>query len=226
MAKFPSIPINFSIGPVYREVLYKIAMLGAHQDILEIGCLNGYSTSALTTALDDGAEFNLTLCDVNLTPGVKNLVGRCSKPVTLRQCPSKSVINFTYDLIFVDGDHELQTVKEEIKLLLGCCTKTIIFHDTHIIREPRFWGAVLGKAIFDVHPEYYGFTLHSAKEYYLSLGFSVYTRDKDLYETMYSLLSGGVYNIYPSNVEKHMFYAQKNYKLDSRLRKAGSVKLL
>lgn len=226
MAHFPSIPVNFSIGPVYREVLYKIAMLGAHQDILEIGCLDGYSTSAFTTALNDGAEFNLTLCDTNLTPSVKSLVGRCSKPVTLRECSSTSAINFVYDLIFVDGDHELQTVKEEIKLLLSCRTKTIIFHDTHIIREPRFWGAVLGKAVFDVHPEYYGFTLHSAKEYYLSLGLSIYTRNKNLYETMCLLLSDGVYNIYPNNVEKHMFYAQSNYKPNLRRRKTGPVKLL
>jgi hypothetical protein len=182
-------------------------MLGIHKNILEIGCMFGYSTSAFTTALNNGANFDLTLCDVNFSQQVRNLVKNL--PVKLIQTPSRNVINADYDLIFVDGDHTLATVREEIELLLASKTKTIIVHDTHLIEAVHFWGPVLAKGIFDTHPAYYGFTLHNSVEHFLSLGLSVYTRDKDVYQILHDLAVENAenrsltYKIYPSNSDKH-----------------------
>lgn len=204
MINFPeSIPTSCSIGPIYRELLYKIVMLNLHKNILEIGCFQGYSTSAFTQALIDKADFSLSLCDVNFTPSVIRLVSNL--PVKLYQQQSKNVINSSYDLIFVDGDHTVQTVGDEIKALIANRTKTVIFHDTCLMREICFWGAPLAKAIFDVHPCYYGVTLHNSVEGLLNLGFSIYSRDKTIYETILQLAQQNAegrqltYNIYPNS---------------------------
>lgn len=199
---FPNLPLRSSIGPIYREFLYRIVMLGLHKNILEVGCCQGYSTSAFIAALRDGADFSLSLCDVQFTESLRNVVADC--PVKFYEQQSKDTINSSYDLIFVDSDHTIATVAEEIKLLIAHRVKTVLFHDTHLMRDTHFWGAVLAKGIFDVHPSYYGFTLHNAKEGFLNLGFSVYTRDKDIYESMLQLAKENAegrelsYNVYPN----------------------------
>lgn len=215
--ELPKIGTAFSVGPIYREFLYKIAMLNIHQNVLEIGCMVGYSTSAFITALNNDADFNLSLCDTHFQPSVRHLAAKCVKPINLMQSASRNVINSKYDLIFVDGDHTIATVREEIELLLASKTKTIVIHDTHLIEEVRFWGPVLAKAVFDVHPAYYGFTLHNSEEHFLSLGLSVYSRDEDVYQILYELAVENAqnrkltYKIYPSNSDKHAWRHQHRF---------------
>jgi hypothetical protein len=209
MSKLPNISNSFSIGPIYRELLYKIVMLGVHKNILEIGCMNGYSTSAFTTALDNEADFKLTLCDIRFSSGVKNLASKHPDKITLKEQKSINTIDDSYDLIFVDGDHNVKVVAEEIKLLLKNETKTIIAHDTHIINGGNaWWGPPLLKSIFDIHPQYHGFSLYNPNVEFLRLGLSIYSRDFNAHQQMYQLALEhsnkyqSTYIVYLNQIEK------------------------
>lgn len=112
------------------ELIYRLVRTGLFKNILEIGSWNGFSTSAFVQAQIDGADFELTVCEIDIRPRLMQVLKKSPSDVTVRQLPSKVVINKSYDLILVDGDHQLSVVAEEIEALLRCNTPNILAHDT------------------------------------------------------------------------------------------------
>jgi len=184
---FPEMDTWWSVGPEMRMVLYHILKLGLHSNVLEIGSYNGYSTAAFLAALDHGANFSLTVCDIDIKPQVRKMAER--HPVTFLQARSEEIIDGKYDLIFVDGDHSLPAVSREIMLLLHHKVKTIIAHDTmppgkhagpvmYNQDQRHVWGSNFLKQVFDAHRDYHGITLHNPEKPFLWLGMSIYSLDK------------------------------------------------
>lgn len=178
---------EYSIGPHYRTFLYKLLMLNMHKNVLEIGCYNGYSTLGFLQALQDGAQFQFTSCDIKPAPHVAAMVDPYG---VLIRAPSAKVIRSDFDFIFVDGNHSLSVVAEEIKLLLQYQTKTILAHDT-FLEGPIFDGAALLRLTFTAHRRYR--SLHNNTLWKgtlgLSPGISLFTQDADFYEQAKKILA-------------------------------------
>jgi hypothetical protein len=159
-------------------------MLNLHKNVLEIGCLNGYSTSAFITALKNRAEFDFTICDKRMDRDVIRLAKSSPKEVSIKECRSVEVIDPSFDFIFVDGDHTISSVGPEIKLLLESETKSILAHDTFITHVSKFWGAVLLRQVFSNHRDYWTVQDHSTNEHFRRLGLSFFTRDEEIHKAV------------------------------------------
>ena len=126
------------------EYIYRVMCLGVAENVLEIGCWNVTSTSAFVQALIDGYKFQLDLCDIEIRPALKAVVGKYSdheKCIRLLETNSHDVISEKYDTILADGDHELEGCATELELLLLHNPKTIICHDTSV-RVPWLRGSI------------------------------------------------------------------------------------
>lgn len=121
------------------KLLYNILTTARFRKVLEIGCYNGASTSAFVQAINDGANFELHLCDPHFRDGLKRTVGMCKRRVFLHERRSLDVIDRSFDFIFVDGDHSYENVREEVALLLKHNVRSVVAHDTH---EPHCEGSV------------------------------------------------------------------------------------
>jgi hypothetical protein len=175
------------MDPRHAALLYE--MLVAHQfrRVLEIGCFNGASTSALVQSINDGATAELHLCDLEFRPTLHEVVRRCVRPVYLHQCRSVDVIGPDFDLILVDGDHSVSNVSREVGALLACETPTIAAHDVTPGADPlgecdgsRFLGHV-----FRGHPAYHCLQDSLARPgEYTGRGLLVATRDRELYQKL------------------------------------------
>jgi hypothetical protein len=176
----PKMNFKYSVGPTYGKLIYDIMMLDLHKDVLEIGCLYGYSTSSFIQSLNDGAEFNFTVCDINISSQVNSMIKSCRKGVSVAQRQSKSVINPSFDFIFIDGNHSLRVVGEELRLVLKSKTKTILAHDTYI---KDFKGAVLLRKTLQSHDDYFYLDYHrKLPRNNTHYGISFATRDEDIYK--------------------------------------------
>ncbi len=138
----------------HRLFLYRLVSSGLFKNVLEVGCYRGSSASAYLQALNDGAEFNLTLCDAQVHPVLLDAVSKCRKQPTIRAIDSLQAINGDFDLIVVDGDHRIAQVSREIGLFLFHQTPTIVAHDTNASHIPGCEGAVYLGTTFKNHPEY------------------------------------------------------------------------
>lgn len=178
---------TWSVGPEVRKIIYQIVKTGIHKNILEIGCYNGYSTSAFVDALTDGTYFKLTLCDIDIKPSVINLAKKHPNKISIKNSTSVEVLKncCDYDLIFVDGDHSISVVGHELMFLLKNNPKTIIAHDTMTPRTP---GSMLLKQIYDNHKDYYGITLFNPKIEFLNYGTSFYSKEKIIIEKISQII--------------------------------------
>jgi hypothetical protein len=138
------------------ELLYELLLAYPFKRVLEVGCYDGASTSALVQAVNDGAGCQLTLCDTHFRPALREVASRCRTPVSLREERSERVIDRSYDLVLIDGDHSIGTVRRELELLLGYQSETVVAHDTRAAEGEfpecdgsRFLGFVLRN-----HPAY------------------------------------------------------------------------
>jgi len=180
--------IKSSIGPVYRQLIYDILMATKPKRCLEIGCCNGYSTSAFLEALNQGADFHFTTCDPKPSRKIHaNVLAHCTRldKVQLIQKPSLEIISPEFDFIFVDGDHSLYGCFAEIRMLLKAGTETILAHDTWIDIE-RFQGPWLYRFIFSNHRGFYYTDDNKVRscDYYKGCGLSYMTKNERLFQVV------------------------------------------
>jgi hypothetical protein len=141
-----------------RHVGFLYEALFAHPfgKVLEIGCFDGASTSALVQASNEGCEAEVHLCDLSFRPCLLEVVARAGRPFILHERPSVQVIGPGYDLVIVDGDHALDTVSREVGLLLAHEIPTVMAHDTgDLLRGgSAFAGSLFLGDVFRRHPAY------------------------------------------------------------------------
>lgn len=102
------------------------------------------------------------------------------------------MISRDYDFIFVDGNHDIATVGEEVSLLLDCGTDTILAHDT-FIDGPNFAGAVLLRKVFSAHRDYFRVNYCGRVEGdHTHYGMSLFTRRREVYELALGLGLGHI----------------------------------
>jgi hypothetical protein len=152
---------------------------GFFKNVLEIGCFQGYSTHSFISALNDGATFDFTICDIKIQQSVKNLTKNLK--IKKEENESKFVINKNFDFIFVDGNHRLCNVSEELDLILKFETKTILAHDT-FIGNSNFKGAVFLHKVLSNHKKYF-YLYHNKHKMndQTHYGISFFTQDKTIY---------------------------------------------
>jgi hypothetical protein len=124
---------GMSMDARHINMLYNILINGDFKNVLEIGSFHGASTTAFVEAMKIKSDLNVSICDIVVHPPLRTLLESCQTKERVRfyNTYSKNVINGSYDLIFVDGDHTFNTVKEEVDLLLKHNVETILAHDTN-----------------------------------------------------------------------------------------------
>lgn len=144
-----------SIGKTYRQLLYNILVSCDFKNVLEIGCLRGYSSCAFIEALNQGCDFQYTICDPHPLMDTK-LLDLCQKRsnINLILKPSLEVIKPGYDFIFIDGDHSHKYIPLELMLLLDVEAETMLAHDTYI-KNPKYLGPPLYRYCFSRHKDYH-----------------------------------------------------------------------
>jgi len=121
------------MDPRHIDMLFNILVNNDFKNVLEIGSFHGVSTTAFVEALLLKPNLSVSICDIKISQQVKTLLDSCQNKDRIRvhNTYSKNIINGSYDLIFVDGDHALATVKEEVDLLLKYNVETVLAHDTN-----------------------------------------------------------------------------------------------
>lgn len=126
----------------------RTAMSGRFKRVLEIGCYLGFSTRPLLEAVKAGAVDELHLCDPQVTGQLRDLVASfdLGSKVTIHARRSVDLLaeDAAWDLTIVDGDHSIQNVTEEARLLLAANVRAIFAHDV----AAETWGPVRLKQAF------------------------------------------------------------------------------
>jgi hypothetical protein len=170
----------FSVGKTYASMIYDLMMSGMFKDVLEIGCAEGYSTYCFASALRDRGDFKFTACDVFFQRTVLDMAKHF--PINLVKKRSVEVISPDFDFVFVDSEHDIKTVGEEIFMLLDCGTDTILAHDTFIKAE-NCKGAVLLRKVFSQHRDYFSINWHGRVEGdHTHYGMSLFTKRREVYD--------------------------------------------
>jgi ADP-heptose:LPS heptosyltransferase/SAM-dependent methyltransferase len=126
-----------SVDPRHLFWMYDILAAGQLQHALEIGCLNGASSTAFVEALNQGSLQRATFCDIALRATFRSLIDRAHDRSRIQTFEGRSLdlLNQTsesYDFVFVDGDHRLEYVKQEVDLLIEKRTLCVMAHDTNV----------------------------------------------------------------------------------------------
>jgi len=185
-----------SIGPTYRKLLYEILMEGRFKNVLEIGCLRGYSSVAFLQALDDGAEFHLSLVDPHPHLSLMPLVDKCKRQdrIRLHRARSIDVISEEFDFLFIDGDHTVAGVGAELLRILECQIESMVAHDIWIEhpKHPEYRGAHLYRHVFCNHRDYLYIDDREMRstDPYKGCGLAFFTREVELYRKIAPLFSG------------------------------------
>ncbi len=115
--------------------LFDVLSSGGFQHALEIGCLNGASSTAFVEALNAQAIERATFCDIHLGATFRGVLSRCRLPDRIQTFEGRSVELLrqqeNFDFVFIDGDHRLETVQEEVELLLRQRPTCLMAHDTN-----------------------------------------------------------------------------------------------
>jgi SAM-dependent methyltransferase len=115
--------------------MYDILQGCRFEHALEIGCLNGASSTAFVEAINRGYLGRATLCDIELRPSLQQVVSQCTEPERVRTYQGRSVdllrSQAGFDVIWVDGDHRLENVRAEVDLLLAQRPVCVMAHDTN-----------------------------------------------------------------------------------------------
>jgi predicted O-methyltransferase YrrM len=189
MDKKYNISSKSSIGKTYRQLLFKILTNCNFNNVLEIGCLRGYSSCAFIEALNCGCDFCYTICDPMPRMDMK-LLDMCKKRsnITFLQKPSLEVIKPGFDFIFVDGDHSVKYIPQELRLLIDSGAETVLAHDTYI-QNPKYQGPPLYRYCFSRHKDFYYIednTFRPSEERELC-GLSFFTKKTDVFNKVQPL---------------------------------------
>lgn len=138
-----------------RHILwvYNVLLAYPFKHILEIGPLYGASTVAFIEALNQGANFTVTLCDVNITDHLRKLVDQSGHKDKFNLCEDNSVDLLAkhpkqFDFILIDGDHGRWHMKNEMQQLFARQWTCVMAHDTtnQISDKWKKWGDLSGPA--------------------------------------------------------------------------------
>jgi predicted O-methyltransferase YrrM len=104
------------------------------RNTLELGSWMGASSTAFVEAINAGAGMVATFCDVSPTDSLWDVVGNCRHPERVRVTADKSweVLESPedFDLVLVDANHDLASVRAELDRLVVRKPICIIAHDT------------------------------------------------------------------------------------------------
>lgn len=144
VAMFPQLDVaSLSMGiPAWHETgmcmdarhvscLREICLGQEWERALEVGVWTGCSTVAFLDGLEDCAINAFAACDVGWTEEFLKLTA--GRNITYLQQPSVDVLGTErdYDLIFLDGDHSLQTGIDEARHILRRQPRCVIAHDVN-----------------------------------------------------------------------------------------------
>ena len=128
--------LSHADGPMWMdalhvEALYELWMAIRPTSILELGCFDGFSTSAAIQAKADGVGMSLTCVDREIRPSLYQIVRRCRTNWHLAQCDSRVALeqHGVTDVLMIDTDHDIDTTQQEAKIALRRGWQTIVAHD-------------------------------------------------------------------------------------------------
>jgi hypothetical protein len=125
--------------------MVKAMLIGeAPSSIVEIGCCNGLSTTAVCEAAIDQPKIKaFTMCDPRVTLGmlwVASYIMRAGPVVDIHAGPS-CTFKGTPDCWLIDGDH-IHGALFDYEMARQRGAKIVTVHDSHNADEVRHWGAV------------------------------------------------------------------------------------
>lgn len=198
-------PFDFS-GPyanVYRNramciderhvhTIFDVLMAGRFKSACELGSFDGASTVAFVEAHNRGNLERFIACDVMLSQSLSSVLANRNSPrVSYTNTKSWELLAregdaFEYDCIFVDANHDLESVTKELDQILKRLPRCIMAHDTNATRMgyPAAEGAAHLADTIRKHPAYRGKCLEDAvvrdgEETHRGLFFA--TTDQELY---------------------------------------------
>lgn len=178
------------MDPIHIRFIYRLVMTGGFKNILEVGCYRGASTSALVQSQIDGADFELTCCDVLIRETLRNVLKKSPRSVRIEEKDSLQVIDSSYDLIIIDGDHCIKQVSRELGLCLFHETQTMILHDTNMGYAPEMEGPDMARKILELHPDFYVVSDKQERPgMWTYRGLSAATRNKTIHDIAKGLLN-------------------------------------
>jgi len=111
------------------EMIHAVLMHELPLSVVEIGCYNGFSTSALIEALEQTDKIeSADLVEVNVRPLLRALVASADKRVTLHEKASADYEG-TPEMWMIDGDHEEGAIIDYGKARK--CARIIVIHDSN-----------------------------------------------------------------------------------------------
>jgi hypothetical protein len=122
-----------SMDPRHIYTVHEILANGGFKRALEIGCLNGASATAFVEAMKLDEELQSYFCDVQITGSLWQVLLDGDISRTCVSCQTSVGIlqdGPEFDFVLVDGAHDLETVKQEVALLMKRKPRCIMAHDT------------------------------------------------------------------------------------------------
>lgn len=155
-ARYPLPKPEWEMDARHTAWIGRTAMSGRFRRVLEVGTFQGFSTRPLLEAVKAGAVDELHLCDPVVTGQLRELVASfdLGSKVTLHERRSVDLLteDAAFSLVVIDGDHSIENVTEEARLLLAAGVRSIFAHDTAIAG----WGPERLKAEF-IQAGYFAF---------------------------------------------------------------------
>lgn len=122
---------------------------------LEIGSYNGASSTAFVEAVSENNLRTATLCDLHPTDSLRAVVSANRQDALMVQISAAHSCEqlshrFSFDFIFVDGNHDMESVKPEVEQLLIRRPLCVMAHDTNATDAgyPKAEGAKFLKETF------------------------------------------------------------------------------
>lgn len=123
-------------GPMWMddchvEAIYHLCMKIGFRRMMEIGCWDGFSTSALVQAKIDAACGRLICVDVEARPTLFQVLRKSRDNWSFERRTGAEVLALepAGDLLVIDSDHDLVPSQQELTAALKAWWTTIIAHD-------------------------------------------------------------------------------------------------
>jgi ADP-heptose:LPS heptosyltransferase/SAM-dependent methyltransferase len=126
-----------SLDPRHLYWMFDVLAAGQFQHALEIGCLNGASSTAFVEAINRQFLQRATFCDIDLRETFHSVIERAQDRSRAQTFQGRSVdflksTTDAFDFVFIDGDHRLDNTRQEVELLLQRNTLCVMAHDTNV----------------------------------------------------------------------------------------------
>lgn len=178
--------VDMAMDPRHVFMLHGILSAWPFNHALELGCWKGASSTAFVQAMNAGTLQTATFCDTMLQDSMNSVLKNCNRPVRFEERNSWDVLSepTPYDFIFVDANHDVGSVTQELRWLNERKPLCVMGHDTNATAAGYGYaeGAKLLKDTFQSKPEYLCIedALHRHGEQ-THRGLFLATTDEDLY---------------------------------------------